>query len=194
MPTADAIDACTSDEFLMGLAQRNDAAAFAELHRRHAPAVRGLTRRICGTSSLAEDAQQEAFLAVWRYRDRYRPDLGSVRGWMLSIAHNRTIDLLRKDRRHQRSPGDDADLLERQASDGLTDVQAMAREDGLTIRRGLRQLPAEQARSIALAYYGGLTHLEIGRLGNVPLGTVKGRIRLGLDKLRADLQLESQAA
>jgi len=186
--------ASKSDEQLMAMAQRNDDTAFAELYQRHSSVIFGLTRRMAGSGALAEDALQEAFLSIWRHRGAYRPDRGNVRGWMISIARNRTIDLTRKHRRHQRPVGDDGNLLEHEVAPERTEVQFMAREDGRIIRQALKTLPADQASSIALAYYGGLTHQEIGKLAEVPLGTVKGRIRLGLTKLRAEMEPVPQPA
>ncbi len=131
-------------------------------------------------------------MSVWRMSLRYQPERGSLRSWLLSIVHHRAIDALRRASVHDRRrafaelEADDHEAAER------TDLEVMHKLDGERVREALAGLPAEQLRVIELAYFGGYTHTEIATMLDVPLGTVKGRMRLGLEKLR--LLLERVAA
>jgi RNA polymerase sigma-70 factor (ECF subfamily) len=177
-----------ADEELMALVERRRADAFAVLYDRHAGAAYSLARRIVGDSQVAEDVTQEAFLSVWRSGARFDPARGSVRSWTLGIVRNRGIDALR------RSAGpapkldlDDEAALETQPSVEFTDSEAIRRERANAIRGVLRELPSDQSQVIVLAYFGGFTHSEIADMLEMPLGTVKGRMRLGLEKVRTRL-------
>jgi RNA polymerase sigma-70 factor (ECF subfamily) len=140
-----------------------------------------------GTRSAAEDATQDAFLSIWRSRVRYRRERGSVRNWILGIVHNRTIDSLRRNMVHDRRRASAEGLEETKAAAELTDVEALRREEARTVRAALETLPEQQVRVIELAYFGGFTHTQIADMLEEPVGTVKGRMRLGLDKLRREL-------
>ncbi len=177
-----------ADEELMVLVKRADPAAFAVVYERHATAAFSLAYRMVGTRAAAEDVVQEAFLALWRGSGRYDPTRGSVRTWVLGIAHHRAIDALRRSVVHDRRRASDEGLEERFETGERTDVEVARRDEAETVRSALRQLPAEQARVIELAYFGGFTHTEIAEALGQPLGTVKGRMRLGLTKLRAGLE------
>lgn len=177
-----------ADEDLMTLVERKDAEAFAVLYDRHGGAAYSLAHRIVGDAAVAEDVTQEAFISVWRSGARFDAARGSVRSWMLGITRNRAIDALR------RSSGsapkldlDDEAVLEGQAADELTDSEAIRRETARKVRGALGELPSEQSEVIGLAYFGGFTHAEIAEMLGMPLGTVKGRMRLGLEKIRASL-------
>jgi RNA polymerase sigma-70 factor (ECF subfamily) len=177
-----------ADEDLMTLVERRDADAFAILYDRHGGAAYSLAHRIVGNSSVAEDVTQEAFLSVWRSGARFDPTRGSVRTWTLGIVRNRSIDALR--RLAGSAPKldlDDDGLLEAQPAGELTEGEAIKRETARTVRGALRDLPAEQSEVIGLAYFGGFTHSEIAEMLGMPLGTVKGRMRLGLEKIRVSL-------
>lgn len=130
---------------------------------------------------------QEAFLSVWRSCHLYRPERGSARAWALGITHHRAIDALR--RRSNRSRLDVAQegVTEGLLARELTDVEAIGRDDTRRARGAVEALPFEQRQVIGLAYFGGLTHSEIAAALDLPLGTVKGRIRLALEKLRRAL-------
>jgi RNA polymerase sigma-70 factor, ECF subfamily len=174
-----------ADEDLMTLVERNDADAFAVLYDRHGGAAYSLAHRIVGDSAIAEDVTQEAFLSVWRSGARFDAARGSVRSWTLGIVRNRAIDALRR----ASGPAPKLDLdddaaLEARPSDELTDSQAIRRETSRRVQGALRELPAEQSEVIGLAYFGGFTHSEIADMLGMPLGTVKGRMRLGLEKIR----------
>jgi RNA polymerase sigma-70 factor (ECF subfamily) len=177
-----------ADEDLMPLVQAGDAAAFALIYDRHSAAAFSLVYRIMGRRSEAEDALQEAFLSVWRAGGRYDPARGSVRSWLLGIVHNRTIDAIRRASVHERRRASDEGIEERLPAREWTEDEAMRRMDAVQVRSALAALPAEQVRVIELAYFGGFTHTEIAQMLGLPLGTVKARMRLGLQKLRGGLE------
>jgi RNA polymerase sigma-70 factor (ECF subfamily) len=177
-----------ADEDLMTLVERRDADAFAVLYDRHGGAAFSLAHRIVGDRSIAEDVTQEAFLSVWRSGARFDAARGSVRTWTLGIVRNRAIDALR--RAAGSAPKldfDDEAVLESQPAAELTDSEAIRRETSRRVRGVLRELPREQVEVIGLAYFGGFTHSEIAEMLGMPLGTVKGRMRLGLEKIRLAL-------
>ena len=171
----------------MGLVCGGDARAFEIVYDRHADAAFSLAYRMLGARGAAEDVVQEAFLVVWRSGRAYRPERGSVRTWLLGIVHHRAVDALRRQLVHQRRRALDESAAERRPAAELTDVQAARREEAREVRSALGGLPPDQSRVIELAYFGGFTHSEIAAMLDMPLGTVKGRMRLGLDKLRREL-------
>jgi RNA polymerase sigma-70 factor, ECF subfamily len=176
-----------ADEELMELVAGNDADAFEVVLERHADAAFSLAYRICGRRSLAEDIAQEAFLSLWRSGARYDRARGSVRTWTLGIVHNRAVDTLRRrGTREARQVSDDG-LAETLEAPERTDEQALENATSVEIRSALGELPREQRRVIELAYFGGFTHTEIAAMLATPVGTVKGRMRLGLHKLREEL-------
>ena len=171
----------------MQLVQHGDAEAFEALYDRHGGPAFSLAYRIVGTRSAAEDATQDAFLSIWRSRVRYSRERGSVRTWILGIVHNRTIDSLRRNLVHDKRRASAEGIEEREQAPELTDVEAVRRDEARTVRAALEKLPEPQVRVIELAYYGGFTHTEIAAMIEEPVGTVKGRMRLGLQKLRDEL-------
>ncbi len=179
--------AVLADEELMQLVYKGTARAFEVIYDRHAEAAFSLALRICAQRALAEDVTQEAFLSLWRSRARYDRSRGSVRTWVLGIVHNRAIDAVRRrgvrDRGVVQGEGVEAQL----PAPERTDLEVARREEAREVRDALEQLPAEQSRVIELAYFGGLTHVEIASLLDTPVGTVKGRMRLGLEKMRSAL-------
>ncbi|HEX3909992.1 MAG TPA: RNA polymerase sigma factor [Solirubrobacteraceae bacterium] len=177
-----------ADEELMELVARNDAEAFEVILERHADAAFSLAYRICGRRTVAEDVAQEAFLALWRSGTRYDRARGSVRTWALGIVHNRSIDALRRSATHDRRRASDEGIEETLEAPERTDAQAIDNATSQEIRNALGELPADQRRVIELAYFGGFTHVEIASMLGTPVGTVKGRMRLGLQKLRSRLQ------
>src|SRR3954452_21153245 len=176
-----------ADEDLMQLVRRGDARAFDVLYDRHSSVAFSLAYRMVGTRTTAEEVVQEGFLALWRSGARYDRARGSVRTWILGIVHNRAIDALRRGTVHERRRASDEGIEERFEARERTDVEAARREEAETIRGMLDTLPAEQSRVIELAYFGGFTHSEIAEMLGAPIGTVKGRMRLGLEKLRGQL-------
>ena len=167
----------------MTLAGDGDAGAFAALYDRHSRASYSLAYRMMGERQAAEDLVQEVFLGVWRAAGSYRAERGSVRTWILSIVHNRGIDQLRSAASRRRVQDRvEATTSTTQPSEAFAETWRNSQRD--QVREALRVLPPEQLKVLELAYYSGYTHAEIADLLNVPLGTVKGRMRLGLQKIR----------
>jgi RNA polymerase sigma-70 factor, ECF subfamily len=167
----------------MSLSGNGDAGAFAGLYDRHSRASYSLAYRMMGDRQAAEDLVQEAFLGVWRAAGSYRVQRGSVRTWILSIVRNRGIDQLRtmasRRKVHDRV---EATASVAQPSEAFAETWRNSQRE--QIREALRVLPPEQLKVLELAYYSGYTHVEIADLLDLPLGTVKGRMRLGLQKIR----------
>jgi RNA polymerase sigma-70 factor (ECF subfamily) len=172
-----------ADEDLMQLVRRGQAPAFEVIYDRHASAAFSLAYRIMSTRAAAEDVTQEAFLALWRSGARYDRARGSVRTWILGIVHHRSIDALRRNKVHDRRRSGDETALERVEARESTPVEAARREEATVMREAMDTLPADQSRVIELAYFGGFTHSQIAEMLETPVGTVKGRMRLGLNKL-----------
>ena len=173
-----------ADEDLMQLVRRGRAAAFEVVYERHASAAFSLAYRIVGTRNGAEDVSQEAFLSIWRSGARYDRARGSVRTWVLGIVHHRAIDYLRRSTVHDKRRASDEGMEERFEAPERTDIEVARRDEAQTVRRAIDELPADQCQVIELAYFGGFTHTEIADMLETPVGTVKGRMRLGLKKLR----------
>jgi RNA polymerase sigma-70 factor, ECF subfamily len=176
-----------ADEDVMQLVRRGDARAFEVIYERHSGAAFSLAYRMMGTRSGAEDVTQDAFLSMWRSGARYDRARGSVRTWVLGIVHHRAIDALRRATVHDRRRAGDEGIEERFEARERTDVEAARREEAGTVRGALSSLPADQSQVIELAYFGGFTHTEIADMLDAPVGTIKGRMRLGLKKMRAQL-------
>lgn len=171
----------------MLLVQEERMDAFGLVYDRHAGASFSLAYRMVGNSAAAEDIVQEAFLSIWRSRVRYAAERGSVRNWVLGIVRNRAIDAVRRSAVHDRRRASAEGIEEEQEARELTDVEAARREEARALRGILDGLPDEQGRVIQLAYFGGFSHSEIAELLATPIGTVKGRMRLGLEKMRRQL-------
>jgi RNA polymerase sigma-70 factor (ECF subfamily) len=176
-----------ADEELIGLAQGGEVRAFELVFDRHADAAFSLAYRMCGRRAMAEDIVQEAFLSLWRSGVRYDRGRGSVRSWVLSVVHNRAIDAFRREGARDRRDVHDEGLAERVASPELVEVEVERRDEAVQVRTALDELPDEQRQVIELAYFGGFTHTQIAEMLGLPAGTVKGRMRLGLGKLRLAL-------
>ncbi len=176
-----------ADEDLMQLVYRGNAGAFEVIYDRHADAAFSLAQRMCRQRAMAEDVVQEAFLSLWRSGARYDRNRGSVRSWTLGIVHNRAIDALRRKSVRDRGIATEEGIEERIPARERTELEFARRDEAREIRDALEQLPEEQGRVIELAYFGGLTHVEIASMLDTPVGTVKGRMRLGLAKMRLAL-------
>jgi RNA polymerase sigma-70 factor, ECF subfamily len=176
-----------ADEDVMQLVRRGDARAFEVIYERHSAAAFSLAYRMMGTRSGAEDVTQDAFLSLWRSGARYDRARGSVRTWVLGIVHHRAIDALRRATVHDKRRASDEGIEERFEARERTDVEAARREEAGSVRGALSSLPTDQSQVIELAYFGGFTHTEIADMLDTPVGTVKGRMRLGLKKMRAQL-------
>ncbi len=167
---------------------RKDPEAFEVFYDRHGGAAFSLAYRILGERGAAEDCIQEAFISIWRSGGKFDAARGSVRSWTLSIVRNRAIDVLRsKAGKAPKMTFDDDEIIESRPSGELTEEEAMRNETATEVRGALSQLPTEQSKVIQLAYFGGFSQSEIAGMLNVPLGTVKGRMRLGLEKIRGEL-------
>ena len=176
-----------ADEDLMQLVRRGDAEAFEVVYERHATVAFSLAHRMAQSRNAAEEVVQEAFLSLWRSGARYDRARGSVRTWILGIVHNRAIDALRRSTVHDRRRASDDGLEERFAAAERTDVEVARRDEARELRDALATLPDEQGRVIELAYFGGYSHSEIASMLGTPIGTVNGRMRLGLQKMRGEL-------
>jgi RNA polymerase sigma-70 factor (ECF subfamily) len=179
-----------ADEELMQLVRGGDPRAFEVVYDRHGGAAFSLAYRMVANRVVAEDVVQEAFLSIWRSRLRYEPERGSVRTWVLGIVHHRTIDALRRNLVHDRRRSSDEGLEERHEAPERTDVEVARRDEARTVRAAIETLPDEQTKVIELAYFGGFTHVQIAEMLGEPIGTIKGRMRLGLEKLRRQLHGE----
>ena len=180
-----------ADEELMPLVGRHDPEAFEVLYDRHGGVAYSLAYRIVGDRAAAEEVTQEAFISVWRSGARFDAARGSVRSWLLSVVRNRAIDFLRS--RAGKAPKltfDDDSVLEQRPARERTEEEALQRETAAELRGALGKLPGEQSKVIELAYFGGFSHSEIARIQGLPMGTVKGRMRLGLEKIRGELAEE----
>jgi RNA polymerase sigma-70 factor (ECF subfamily) len=177
-----------ADEEVMQLVQNGRAHAFELLYDRHGGAAFSLAYRMVGSRGQAEDVTQEAFLSIWRSRLRYEPARGSVRTWVLGIVHNRAIDALRRSVVHERRRADYEGVAETREAPERTELEAARRQESTSVRSAIEELPQEQSRVIELAYFGGFSHTEIAEMLETPVGTVKGRMRLGLEKLSRSLE------
>ena len=176
----------------MSLMDGGDAAAFAALYDRHSRAGYSLAYRMMGEKQAAEDLTQDAFLKVWRSAGGYRSERGSVRTWILSIVHNRGIDQLRSLASRRRTQ-DRVEQAAPRSQPSEAFAEAWRNRQREQIREALNTLPEEQLKILELAYFSGYTHVEISNLLDLPLGTVKGRMRLGLKKIREYFDQENVA-
>ncbi len=172
-----------ADEDLISLAGSGDTQAIGTLYDRHGKVVYSLAYRMMGHQQAAEDLVQEAFLKVWRSAGSYRVEKASVRTWILSIVRNSAIDVLRSTAsRRKTQERVEAQTPSSQPSEAFGEAWRNSQRE--QIREALRGLPPEQLKVLELSYFSGYTHTEIAQLLDLPLGTVKGRMRLGLKKIR----------
>jgi RNA polymerase sigma-70 factor (ECF subfamily) len=176
-----------ADEDLMELVAAGDARAFEVIFDRHSSAAFSLAYRMCGRQAMAEDIVQESFVSLWRAGDRYDRSRASVRSWVLGVVHNRAIDAFRRSSVRDAKDVYDDEIAARMPARELTDAEALRRDEAAGVRSALAGLPQEQRQVIELAYFGGFTHAQIAEMLSLPAGTVKGRMRLGLSKLRITL-------
>ena len=178
-----------ADEELMPLIGDKDPEAFEVFYDRHGGVAYSLAYRIVGERAAAEDVTQEAFISIWRSGARF--DRGPRQRPLLdaraSSATGRSTSCAARPARRRSSTFDDDAILEQRPAEELTEEEAMRRETASEVRGALGELPGEQSKVIELAYFGGFSQSEIARMLGVPLGTVKGRMRLGLEKIRGEL-------
>ena len=169
-----------SDEALVALAARSEQSALAELYDRYARPAYGLALRVLRDEALAEDAVQEAFLALWRTAARFVPERGKASTWILTLVHRRAVDLVRREERRR------ADTLEHMAEPGggAVDEEAWLRLQRERVQDALRLLPDTQREALELAYYGGFSQSELAERLGQPLGTIKSRMFAGLTRMR----------
>lgn len=164
-----------------------DVQAFEVIFDRHSGAAFSLAYRMCARRAFAEDIVQEAFLSLWRGGGKYDRARGSVRSWVLTAVRNRMIDAFRHEAsRSDRNISDDG-AVERMEAPERTEVEVERRDQASQVRDALESLPADQRQVIEMAYFGGFSNTEIAEMLKLPAGTVKGRMRLGLSKLRVVL-------
>lgn len=182
-----------SDAELVHRVSLGDTAALETLYGRYARVVYSFAVRIVQDQPLAEEILQEVFVRTWRQADRFKTSRGSFGSWLLSITHNLAIDEIRKrQRRPQRSDAVDISDATYGLIDEATNVEeaAHASELRLQVRAAMATLPDNQREAIELAFYGGMSQREISAHLDVPLGTIKTRMRLGLKKLKAELEAD----
>jgi len=177
-----------SDDDLMAQVSAGSAESFVDLYDRYCDRAYRVARSVCHDEGRAQEAVQEGFLAVWNGRANFRSQQGTVAAWLLTVVRYRAIDAARSNHRHASRRAND-DQLTRRSPDEDPAETALRRDEAQRVRASLATLPDAQAEVITLAYYGQLTHTEIAAQLGLPRGTVKGRMRLGLQKLRADFVL-----
>jgi RNA polymerase sigma factor (sigma-70 family) len=169
-----------TDEEVLERVARADEAALAEAYDRFGRVAYGLAVRILRDAALAEDAVQDAFLAVWRTAVSFDPSRGTASTWIMTLVHRRAVDVVRREDRRRAQPLDDAP----QGTGETTDEQAAVREQRRAVQAALAQLSPDQREALELAYYGGLSQTELSERLGVPLGTVKSRMFAALARLR----------
>ena len=174
-----------SDANLVMSVARYHEDALAEIYRRHAGAVYGLARRLLWDDSVAEEVVQEVFLRLWNQPERYDPDRGSVRSFLLAQTHGRAIDLLRSESSRRQREVRDA----RATAEGGYDLEREVFDlsMGEQVRAAVAKLPVEEKKAIELAYFGGHSYREVAVMLSQPEGTVKSRIRAGLRRMQGEL-------
>ena len=178
-----------ADEEIMELLGDGNPEAFEVIYDRHSRAAFSLAYRIAGDRNVAEDITQEAFLSMWRSHVRFDRERGSVRTWVLGIVHHRAIDAMRRNSVHDRRRSSAEGIEERHEAPERerTEVEAARRDEAREVHEVMQTLPGEQLQVVRLAYFGGFTHTQIAQMLQMPVGTVKGRMRLGLEKMRRAL-------
>jgi len=182
----------TDDAELMEGLGRGDIEALESLYDRYSALVFSVSLRVLHDAQLAEDVTQEVFLRLWRQPASFDPDRGRFISWLMSVTRNRALDELRRISRRNRSEdvdSEDSPIAAVPTADRLDDpaLGAELAEQREAVRAAMTRLPPEQRRAIELAYFSGLTQVEIAGVTGDPLGTVKTRIRLGMRKLRETL-------
>ena len=178
------VDAPDWDALMVAVAQQRDRAAFMRLFDHFAPRVKGYLIRIGADPTVAEDVAQDVMLTLWRRADRYDPRQARVSTWIFAIARNRRIDVLRRTRKFDEEL-DDPSLAP--PAPTPADETVSAAQWAEQVRAAIAELPAEQAELVRLAFFDDLSHSEIAAERDLPLGTVKSRLRLALARMRRRL-------
>lgn len=176
-----------ADEDLVAAVARGDDSALAQLYDRYARPAYGLALRILRDPTLAQDAVQDAFLAVWRTAAAFDPERGRAQTWLLTLVHRRAVDVVRREQRRRAGP-----LPEQltEPAEGGTDEAADLRDRRRRVQAALARLADDQRQALELAYYGGLSQSELAEHLGVPLGTIKSRMYVALARLRELLDEE----
>ena len=184
-----------TDEALMAAVAVGDQFAFGIVYDRYADLVYSTTYRVLGDAGLAEDAAQDVFIRIWQRPESFVPSRGRFLSWLLSVSRNRAVDEIRSRGRRLKREGRSLDPVEDhdsgyrdESSQGIDPLWAAElKESQVAVRKALEDLPREQRRVLAMSYFGGYTQQEIALQLHEPLGTVKTRVRLGMQKLRQAL-------
>jgi RNA polymerase sigma-70 factor (ECF subfamily) len=174
-----------SDTALVLAVGRYHDDALAEVFRRHAGAVFGLARRVLGDQGRAEEIVQEIFVRLWNEPERFDPERGSLRSFLLAQTHGRAVDLLRSDTARRNREDREARVAAEAGYDLEHEVWDLAVAD--QVRSAVVSLPEDERRAIELAYFGGCTYREVAEQLGAPEGTIKSRIRAGLRRMRVAL-------
>jgi len=183
----------SEDESLVRRMAAGDEQALGALDDRSHPVVHGVVSRLLRQPDDVEDVVEETFWQAWRQASRFDASRGAVQSWLLTIARSRALDRVRSLRRRREEPleGDDGEAVVQQAAEGDPGLDAEASERRRIVIAALDGLPPEQREALELGYFGGLSQSEIAERTGQPLGTVKTRMRLAMQKLRGQLQILS---
>jgi RNA polymerase sigma-70 factor, ECF subfamily len=176
-----------ADHELIARVAQGEVPAFEQLYDRHSAQAFSLALRITGRRVAAEEVTQDAFMGLWRAAPSFQPGRGSLQAWLLAMVRHRAIDLLRRSVRHQRDVTIDEPIAARLVAPEQTGEQVLDRETARETRELLTGLPSEQRQVIELAFFAGMSQIEISARTGSPLGTVKGRQRLALQKMHRAL-------
>jgi RNA polymerase sigma-70 factor, ECF subfamily len=179
--------ATVDDDQLMADLKAGSVVAFGVLYGRYYERAYRVARSVCCDDGRAEEAVQEAFISIWKTRRSYEMQEGKVAAWVLTVARYRAIDVTRRNGLHAVHRASDDNLHAIRAPTCVVE-QVVARAQARELRRLLARLPEVQREVILLAFYGQMTHSEIAARLKLPAGTVKGRMRLGLKRLRGDIE------
>lgn len=176
-----------ADDDLVQAVARGEIRAFDQLYRRHAPRVHGLALALLRHGGAAEDLTQDVFLTLWRSAHAFDPCRGSVGAWLAAITRNLAVDQVRRRSAEARALASACGRAAAREVPDLVPELALDRIEADRLHRALDALPPEQRAAVGLTFLAGLPHAEVARAAGLPLGTVKGRVRLGLGRLRVAL-------